>query len=356
MPNPTVDSLLEQSIAAYNDGDRDQASVLLSHVFQLDANNERAWLWLSGVVLTDAERLFCIKRMLSINPRNEIAQRALSLLPAGLEPVQPSLPKPAGRDAEICTFPGCSRPVTRAGYKFCYKHWKAVNGPLEVAATLNATALGEKLNLSNRRMNLVLAELGWTTKERRGWVLTPQGQALGAVQKEHSQTGVPYVLWPETILSHKALLTTIRSLSGEMRVPVYQPAAGDESFREKFAAPYRATYGHWVRSKAEMLIDNWLYMSGIPHAYERELPIEEELYCDFYIPAGKVYLEYWGMENDGKYAARKAVKQELYRKYKLNLIELTDEHVKNLDDYLPKMLLKLSGWAAGLTDAETQAG
>jgi hypothetical protein len=340
MPHPTVDELLAQSIAAYNDGEREQASILLAQVLQADANNERAWLWLSGIVITDAERLFCIKRILAINPHHSVAQRALMLLPAGLEPVQPSLPKGNGQDTVICTFPGCSRPVSRAGFKFCYKHWKAVNAPLEPPATLNATALGEKLNISSRRVNLVLAELGWTRRDKRGWVLTPHGSALGAVQKEHSQTGVPYILWPETVLQHKALVATIRSLQGESTVAAEPQPNLESGFRGKFAAPYRATDGHWVRSKAEMLIDNWLYMSGIAHAYERQLPIEEELYCDFYLPAGKVYLEYWGLDNDPKYVERKRTKRELYRRYQLNLIDLTDEHVKSLDDYLPKLLLK----------------
>jgi hypothetical protein len=91
-----------------------------------------------------------------------------------------------------------------------------------------------------------------------------------------------------------------------------------------------------------MLIDNWLYMAGIVHAYERRLPIEEEAYSDFYIPGGKVYIEYWGREDDAKYEARRKAKQELYRKYSLNLIELADEHIKNLDDELPKLLIKFS--------------
>jgi very-short-patch-repair endonuclease len=186
----------------------------------------------------------------------------------------------------------------------------------------------------------VLAELGWISKDKKGWAVTPQGAALGAVQKEHNQTGVPYVWWPETILSNKALLSTVNSLTGE---PV--PSGGrkikeDSSFREKYDTPYRATDGHWVRSKAEMLIDNWLYMSGVIHAYERQLPIEEDVFCDFYLPDGKVYIEYWGMERDPKYAARKKEKTEIYKKHNLQLIELTDEHVKNLDDHLPKVLLK----------------
>ena len=89
-----------------------------------------------------------------------------------------------------------------------------------------------------------------------------------------------------------------------------------------------------------MLIDNWLYMAEIVHAYERRLPIEEEVYCDFYIPTGKVYIEFWGLENDPKYAERKRVKKAIYEKYNFKLIELTDEEVFNLDDVLPKMLLK----------------
>jgi hypothetical protein len=80
-------------------------------------------------------------------------------------------------------------------------------------------------------------------------------------------------------------------------------------------------------------------MAELVHAYERRLPIEEEVYCDFYVPAGKVYIEYWGYEDNPEYAARKKVKQGLYQKYELNLIELSDKHIMNLDDYLPKMLL-----------------
>lgn len=46
------------------------------------------------------------------------------------------------------------------------------------------------------------------------------------------------------------------------------------------------------------------------------------------------------MENDPKYAERKRVKKAIYEKYNFKLIELRDEDVYNLDDVLPKMLLK----------------
>jgi len=89
-----------------------------------------------------------------------------------------------------------------------------------------------------------------------------------------------------------------------------------------------------------MIIDNWLYNKNIVHAYEKRLPIEENLLSDFYIPRGKVYIEYWGYENKKEYLDRKKIKQDIYKKYNFNLIELNEKDVQNLDDVLPKMLLK----------------
>jgi hypothetical protein len=50
--------------------------------------------------------------------------------------------------------------------------------------------------------------------------------------------------------------------------------------------------------------------------------------------------QYWGYENDQKYIARKQKKIDLYNKYGFNLIELQDKEVQNLDDILPRLLLK----------------
>ena len=94
-----------------------------------------------------------------------------------------------------------------------------------------------------------------------------------------------------------------------------------------------------MRSKSEIIIDNWLYVSKIVHAYERKLPIEEELYCDFYLPTGKVYIEYWGLDED-KYLSRKEKKLEIYKKYNLNLIQLVEKDISNLEDVLPAKLLE----------------
>ena len=111
-----------------------------------------------------------------------------------------------------------------------------------------------------------------------------------------------------------------------------------EDFREKFKAEYRTNDGHYVRSRAELVIANWLFTEGM--AYEKKVPIKEDVYCDFYIPKGKIYIEFWGYEDDEVYIKRKEQKIELYKKYGLNLIEIDNDKIGNLDDYLPKELLK----------------
>lgn len=206
----------------------------------------------------------------------------------------------------------------------------------------SATKIGNKYTLSARKVNMILSEIGLIEKYLKGWTITSLGTKNGGIQKENSKNGVPYVEWDESIFNSSAFNAILKEVQGEAGTSTQHAieSTKDVDFRDKFKAEHRATDGHMVRSKAEMLIDNWLYMEGIVHAYERKLPIEEDIYCDFYIPSGKVYIEFWGLENEPKYAKRKAIKKAIYEKYNFKLIELTDKEVFNLDDILPRMLLK----------------
>lgn len=216
---------------------------------------------------------------------------------------------------------------------------------------INATAIGKYFNVSNQRLNLILSELGWIEKDIAGWEITKLGKSLGGKQFEHETSGNTYVLWPENILGNKNLISVFKdsqiveadNTSNNIESKQLQSQttkSSGQNFREKFPATLRTKDGHWVRSRAELIIDNALYDYGLAHAYERKLPVEEELYSDFYIPSAKVFIEYWGMENDSAYIKRKNEKIEIYKKYGLKLIELTDEDISSLDDHLPKKLLK----------------
>ena len=253
--------------------------------------------------------------------------------------------------AELCSVAGCGRNVPKPGHTLCYEHWKAstqsqsrtTKDTKPVTTLLSSTALGEKLGLSAQRLNQVLSDLGWIERLGKGWVASEQGLKLCAEGKQPSK-GNPYVVWPEAILASRILTRAVKELlepepistgTAEGKIPY------GNDFRKRFPATHRTSDGHMVRSKAEAIIDDWLYATAcLPHAYERRVPIEEDLYCDFYLPERKVYIEYWGMENDPQYLARKQEKLALYAKYEYNLVELNDDHVKNLDDYLPRLLLK----------------
>ena len=209
---------------------------------------------------------------------------------------------------------------------------------------LNATAIGKTFGISSQRLNLVFSELGWIEKDIAGWLVTKLGKGLGGKQFEHDTSGGTYVLWPDSILINKNLTSVFKEVT-TIDQPISQQSkelhkTTTDNFREKFPATLRTKDGHMVRSRAEVIIDNALYDYRLAHAYERKLPIEEELYSDFFIPSENVYIEFWGMEDDTKYAERKKTKIEIYKKYDFKLIELNDSDISNLDDHLPKKLLK----------------
>jgi len=160
---------------------------------------------------------------------------------------------------------------------------------------ITATVLGKSFELSAQKINFILSEIGWAKKGdlKKGWVATSQGLKIGALQSEDPKSGVPFIRWPKSIIGNKALISTIKDLKGTTE-------------------PIKASVNNETVEFRE----------------------------DFYIPTGKVYIEFWGYENDSKYLHRKKIKQDIYKKYNLNLIELDDKDVQNLDDILPRLLLK----------------
>jgi hypothetical protein len=252
-----------------------------------------------------------------------------------------------GADGWILTVNGLSQ---GSSYRESKQYGRYIVWPEDIVfvipdtkTLITATKLGKSFDLSAQKLNFILSEIGWAHKGElnKGWTATEQGLKTGAIQDEDIKSGVPFIRWPESLITNKTLVSTIADLKGEPIKETKNTTLSETTeFRNRFPAKHRATDGHFTRSKAEMLIDNWLYMFEIVHAYERKLPIEEDVYSNFYIPTGKVYIEYWGYENDSKYLHHKRIKQGIYKKYGFNLIELEDKEVQNLDDILPKMLLK----------------
>lgn len=217
----------------------------------------------------------------------------------------------------------------------------------------SATALAKHFDISSQRFNLLLNELGWIKKTVSGWGLTKLGSQVGGVKFEHETSGGSYVMWPEKIVENKNIRDMFHDIPEPTKVNKEINSSENRDsdkvsndFRKKYKAEYRTKDGHYVRSKAELTIDDSLYLWGIAHAYEKKLPnTKENVYSDFHIPSGNgrpdaFYIEYWGLENDEQYNRRKNKKIEIYRELGLKLIQLNDSDIKNIEDSLQKHMLK----------------
>jgi hypothetical protein len=71
---------LSEGIAAARANQHARARALLLRVIAANERNERAWLWLSGVVESDEDRLICLENVLALNPENLRAQAGLRWL------------------------------------------------------------------------------------------------------------------------------------------------------------------------------------------------------------------------------------------------------------------------------------
>lgn len=84
-----VNAMVKEAIRILKAGDKAGARALLEQATQLDSYNEQAWLWLSGVVETDEDRLTCLNNVLFINPSNAHAKQGVAMLESKLNASKP---------------------------------------------------------------------------------------------------------------------------------------------------------------------------------------------------------------------------------------------------------------------------
>lgn len=96
MAQDRAKQLLQQGISAAKAGQKDQARQILQQAVRLAPQNETIWLWLSSVARDNKERIFCLKQLLEINPKNEHALKglqALGVAPAEVQEPVASVPQ-----------------------------------------------------------------------------------------------------------------------------------------------------------------------------------------------------------------------------------------------------------------------
>ncbi|MGD8791661.1 MAG: hypothetical protein PVF47_03845 [Anaerolineae bacterium] len=103
-------SKLQRAIQLIKEGDADRARQLLTQTLDEDPGQEVAWLWMTSVVDSDERRAYCLRRVLDLNPTNQLAQDGLAALQA--DAVAATLaPEPAPPPApEVADIPTPAQP------------------------------------------------------------------------------------------------------------------------------------------------------------------------------------------------------------------------------------------------------
>lgn len=80
MDRQNENSVLAQGIAAAKAGDKSAARRLLTQAVRRNPDSEVAWIWLSSVLDTTQGRIFCLQKVLALNPQNQAASKGLAAL------------------------------------------------------------------------------------------------------------------------------------------------------------------------------------------------------------------------------------------------------------------------------------
>ena len=181
---------------------------------------------------------------------------------------------------------------------------------------LSATRLGELNGISATCINQMLTELGWLEKDQRGWMLTELGTRHGGSQR-NGKHGF-YVLWPKDIRNNRLFADMAANVNGSVRGPCLD--------------------GHAVDNAGEQVIDNWLYLQQLPHAFRHPIP-GSDYHCSFFLPQRRVFIDYWGFDFSTGSLSEKMARQDFYKANGLRYIELGDDDLPQINEALRQKLL-----------------
>ena len=204
-----------------------------------------------------------------------------------------------------------------------------------------ATLCRHYSHFNTRQMNRVLAELGLQKHTIMGWEITEHGGKLGGLQEESTSTGGLYVTWPNELMDNPVVHRELNRQGGQVDVT----ADESDAERDLFAAPAdhfstcKGIDGHILASALQTRVCDWLYLAQLVHAVQRNLPVEEELCADFYVPSGQVYIDCWEADVPAEQLSGKLRKRELYRELELRSLEINADDAGRLDEVLGRGLL-----------------
>jgi tetratricopeptide (TPR) repeat protein len=95
--------MFNEAMAAIQKGERERARDLLTRLLRTEKNNPEYWLWMSSLVDTPKERIYCLQSVIKLDPGNLSARQGLVLLGVGKPDADlvPTLPSRRKWEVEI---------------------------------------------------------------------------------------------------------------------------------------------------------------------------------------------------------------------------------------------------------------
>src|SRR5512138_1012351 len=90
------DAVFQEAVEALRAGNKNRARELLTELLKTDQNNATYWVWMSSIVDTTKERIYCLQTAYKLDPQNAAAKRGL-ILHGALPPDETIQPFPVNR-------------------------------------------------------------------------------------------------------------------------------------------------------------------------------------------------------------------------------------------------------------------
>jgi hypothetical protein len=196
--------------------------------------------------------------------------------------------------------------------------------------------------LHPQTINRALAELGLQEHTLLGWELTELGRRFGGQQEESEDSGALYVSWPHEIIDEAVVHRELGRFS-EHGAPRVDDSAEPDLFASSGRVAvegYAGIDGHVLHSPLQMHVCNWLYLAQLTHAHARSLPVDEPLCADFYLPAGRIYIDCWEADVPAGELSGRLRKRDIYEQLGLRSIEINARDESRLDEVLGRRLLE----------------
>ena len=195
--------------------------------------------------------------------------------------------------------------------------------------------------LHARQINRALAEMGLQEHSILGWELTDLGKSLGGQQEESKSSGAYYVTWPHEIIDNAVVHRELQRQSDQLPGPAEPEQAAQDLFDQDPAVSggLHSIDGRMFESPLLLAVSNWLYLAQLAYAHPRALPVEESLEADFYVPAGRIFIDCWDDEAPVGEMTTRLRKREVYAELGLRSIEINPDDIDRLDEVLGRGLL-----------------